>query len=39
MAIEANELEIFDMGKRINIEPELLEKPQLAGIKDDGFKS
>lgn len=39
MVVEVNKLDVFDVGKRINIEPDLVEIPQLEGIDDDGLKN
>lgn len=39
MVVEANELEVFDMGQRINVELNPVEMMQPTGIKVDGLKS
>lgn len=38
MTFEANEIEIFDVKQRINLEPEPPQKPQLAGMENNGLK-
>lgn len=39
MVVDANELEVFDMGQRINVEQNLVKMLQSEAIENDGLKS